>query len=116
MKVYWGSGGIAVCILDLGTSRCVVSFTPRPLHPQGKVRDTHWIGGWVGGPQSQSGHGGEEKNSQLLPGLEPPILQKLQKKSSSFSASGFQSYDDHQMNCVHMVISTRVMCSFCKRL
>jgi hypothetical protein len=38
--------------------RWVVSFTPRPLHPQGKslryplarVRapDTHWIGGWVG--------------------------------------------------------------------
>jgi hypothetical protein len=25
----------------------------------------------LGGPQSQSGHGGEEKNSQLLPRLEP---------------------------------------------
>jgi len=30
----------------------------------------HRIGGWVG-PRA----GGEEKNSQLLPGLEPPIIQ-----------------------------------------
>jgi hypothetical protein len=29
----------------------------------------------LGGPQSQSGRGGEEKNSQPLPGLEPPIIQ-----------------------------------------
>jgi hypothetical protein len=26
----------------------VVSFTPRPLYPQGKSPGTHWIGGWVG--------------------------------------------------------------------
>jgi hypothetical protein len=26
----------------------------------------------LGGPQSQSGHGGEGKNSQPLPGLKPP--------------------------------------------
>jgi hypothetical protein len=26
-------------------------------------------------PQSQSGRGGEEKNSQPLPGLEPPVIQ-----------------------------------------
>jgi hypothetical protein len=25
----------------------VVSFTPRPLYPEGKTPDTHWIGGWV---------------------------------------------------------------------
>jgi len=30
----------------------------------------------VGGPQSRSVRGGEEKNSQLLPGLEPPIKYK----------------------------------------
>jgi hypothetical protein len=37
MKTYWGSGGIAPCILDLGTGwRLAVSFTPRPLYPQGK--------------------------------------------------------------------------------
>jgi hypothetical protein len=29
----------------------------------------------LGGPQSRSGRGGEEKNFQPLPGLEPPIIQ-----------------------------------------
>jgi hypothetical protein len=29
----------------------------------------------LGGPQSWSGHGGEEKNSQSLPGLELLIIQ-----------------------------------------
>jgi hypothetical protein len=37
MKTYWGSEGIAQRILELGTRwRWVVSFTPRPLYPQGK--------------------------------------------------------------------------------
>jgi hypothetical protein len=31
----------------------------------------------LGGPLSQLGHGGEEKNSQLLPGLEPPVIQPI---------------------------------------
>jgi hypothetical protein len=31
----------------------------------------------LGGPQNQYGHGGEEKNSQPLPGLEPPIIQPI---------------------------------------
>jgi hypothetical protein len=41
-KTYWKSGGIAPHILDLGTRwRWVVSFTFRPLYPQGKnPRDT----------------------------------------------------------------------------
>jgi hypothetical protein len=25
----------------------VISFTPRPLYPQGRTPGTHWIGGWV---------------------------------------------------------------------
>jgi len=33
---------------DLETRwRKVVSFTPRPLYPQGKRPGTHWIEGWV---------------------------------------------------------------------
>jgi hypothetical protein len=37
MKAYWGSGGIALSILDLGTRwRLVVSFTSRQLYLQGK--------------------------------------------------------------------------------
>jgi hypothetical protein len=31
----------------------------------------------LGGTQSQSGRGGEEKNSQPLPGLEHPIIQPI---------------------------------------
>jgi hypothetical protein len=37
MKAYLGSGCVAPCIPDLGTRwRWVVSFTSRPLYPQGK--------------------------------------------------------------------------------
>jgi hypothetical protein len=31
----------------------------------------------LGGPQSRSERGGKEKNSQPLPGLEPPIIQPV---------------------------------------
>jgi hypothetical protein len=71
MKAYWGSGSIAPHILDLGTSRRrVVSFTPRPLYPQ---RKSPWypLDRRLGGPQSRSGRGGEEKNSQHPSGIEP---------------------------------------------
>jgi hypothetical protein len=47
--IYWGSGGIAPRILDLGNRwRWVVSFTPRPLYLQGKSPGTRWLGDWVG--------------------------------------------------------------------
>jgi hypothetical protein len=59
--MYWGSGGIAPRIRDLGTRwRWVVSFTPWPLYFRGKG---HWYP-WnrrVDGAQSRSGRGGEEK-------------------------------------------------------
>jgi hypothetical protein len=64
MKTYWGSGVIAPRSLYIGTRwRRVVSFTPRPLYPQGK---SPWypFDRRLGGPQSRSGRGGEEKNSQ----------------------------------------------------
>jgi hypothetical protein len=66
-----GSGGIAPRILDLSTRwRWVVSFTPRPLYPQGK---SPWypLDRRLGGLQSRSGRSGEEKNSQPMPGIEP---------------------------------------------
>jgi hypothetical protein len=72
MKAYWGSGSIDPHILDLGTRwGWVVSFMPWPLYHQGK---SPWypLDKRLGGPQSWSWHGGEEKNSQPLPGLEPP--------------------------------------------
>jgi hypothetical protein len=65
------SGGIAPRILNLGTRwTWVASFTPRPLYTQGK---SPWypLDRSLGGPQSRSGRGGEEKNSQPLPGIEP---------------------------------------------
>jgi hypothetical protein len=34
----------------------------------------------LGAPQRRSGHGGEEKNSQPLPGLEPPIIQSVAQR------------------------------------
>jgi hypothetical protein len=43
-----GSGGIALCMLDLGTRwRCEVSFTPWLLYLRERAPGTHWIGGWV---------------------------------------------------------------------
>jgi hypothetical protein len=54
----------------------VVSFTPRPFYPQGK---SPWctLDRRLCGPQNRSGRGGEEKNSQPLPGLEPLIIQPV---------------------------------------
>jgi hypothetical protein len=56
---------------DLGTIwRWVVSFTPRPLYPQGKRPWYPWDR-WMCEPQSRSGRGVEEKNSQPPLGFEP---------------------------------------------
>jgi hypothetical protein len=80
MKAYWVNGGIILPILDLGTRwRWVVSFTPRPPYLQGK---SPWypLDRRLGGPQSRSGCGGEEKNSQPLPRLEPPIMQPISQR------------------------------------
>jgi hypothetical protein len=74
MKAYWGSRGIAPRILGLGTRwKWVVSFIHRPLYPRG---NSPWypLGRRLGALQNRSGHGVEEKNSQPLPGLEPPIV------------------------------------------
>jgi hypothetical protein len=51
-------------------------YAPAALPPQGK---SPWypLDRRLGGPQSRSGPGGEEKNSQPLPGLEPPIIQPV---------------------------------------
>jgi hypothetical protein len=74
MKAYWKSEGIAPHILGLSTRwRGVVSFMSLPLYPEGK-NPRHSLDRKLGKPQSQSGHSSEEKNSQPLPGLEPPII------------------------------------------
>jgi hypothetical protein len=48
----------------------------RSLYTQGK-RPWYPLDSRLGGPQNRSGHGGEEKNFQLLSGLEPPIIQPI---------------------------------------
>jgi hypothetical protein len=67
-----GKGRVAlVSFFDLGTRwRWVVSFRLRPLCPQGK---SPWypLDMRLGGPQSRSGRGSEEKNPQPPPGIEP---------------------------------------------
>jgi hypothetical protein len=70
-------------ILDLGTIwRRVLNFTIRPLYPQGK---SPWyaLDRRLGGPQSWSGRGGEEKNSQSLPRLEPLIIQPVAQRCTA---------------------------------
>jgi hypothetical protein len=73
-----GSGGIAQRILDLSTSWRWI-FMHRPLYPQGKS-SCYPLDRRLGGPQSWSGRGGEERNSQPLPGLEPPIIQPVAQR------------------------------------
>jgi hypothetical protein len=73
-KRHWRSGGIAPDILDLGTRwRWVVSFTTRPLYPQGKSPRYP-----LGGLQGRCGRGGENKNSTKVQSLYvSEMLQKL---------------------------------------
>jgi hypothetical protein len=87
MKMYWGSECIAPRLLDLGTRwRWAVSFTPLPLYPQGK---SPWysLDRRLGGPQSRSGPGDEEKNSQ------PPAENRIiEPRSSAQCLSPYLSF------------------------
>jgi hypothetical protein len=67
-----GIGGMAPRILGLGTRwRWVISFTPRPLHPQGKC-PWYPLDRRLGGPQSRSGRGVKGRNSQPPAGTRTP--------------------------------------------
>jgi hypothetical protein len=80
MKAYWGSEGIAPhTFFDLGTRwRWIVSFTLRLLYPQGK-RLWYPLDRRLGGPQSRSGRGGEEKvaSPHLDSNFDHPIVQPV---------------------------------------
>jgi len=70
MKTYWGSGGIGSCILNFSTPwRWVVSLMPQLFYPWVK---SYWnpLNRKLGGPQIQSGHGGDEKALQHCPSWE----------------------------------------------
>jgi len=71
VKAYRGSE-VTAPRTYIGTRwRWVVTFTLLLHYLQGKSPWYPLERGFVG-TQSRSGHGGEEKNSHLLPGLEPP--------------------------------------------
>jgi hypothetical protein len=59
----------------------------RPLYPQGK-NPWYQLDRRPGGPRSQAGRRGEEKNSQLLPGLEPPIIQPVAQRYTTELSQG----------------------------
>jgi hypothetical protein len=79
MKEYWGVELYLHAFLTsaLGGSEWSASrpsrFTPgkSPWYPSDRR---------LGGPQNRSGGGGEEKNLQPLPGLEPPIIQPVAQR------------------------------------
>jgi hypothetical protein len=62
----------------------MVSFTPRPLYLQAK-NPWYPLDRRLGGPQCRSGQGGEEKNSQPLPGLEPSIQPVAQRYTAELT-------------------------------
>jgi hypothetical protein len=47
----------------------------------------------LGGLRSRSGNGGEEKNSQPLAGIEPPIIQPVAQSSFSLNIGAETSED-----------------------
>jgi hypothetical protein len=53
-------------------------------------------GEWSGGPQSLSGRGGEEKNSQPLPGLEPPVIQPIAQRYTTRLSRGLLGKKDKE--------------------
>jgi hypothetical protein len=73
----------------------------RPLYLQGKS-PWHPLDRRMGGPQSRSGRGGEEKNSQPLSGLEPTIIQPV-----------VQRYTTELSRLLWKVKDLRKTCRFC---
>jgi len=60
----------------------VVSFATRPLYPQAKS-PRYPLDRRLGGPQGWSGSGGEERNSQPLPGLGPLLIQPVAQRCTT---------------------------------
>jgi hypothetical protein len=51
----------------------------------------------LGGSQSRSGHGGEEKNSYPLPGLEHPIIQPVAQSYTNEISWLHHHHHHHQL-------------------
>jgi hypothetical protein len=80
----------------------MVSFTPQPLYPQGK---SPWypLDRRLDGPQSHSGRGGLEKNSQPRWESNPrtPIVQTEISRLSLFSGIGILMLEE-QTGTMHL--------------
>jgi hypothetical protein len=53
----------------------------------------------LGGLQSRSGRGGEEKNSQTVPGLKPPIIQPVAQRYTT-ELSRFHTFYYTKVHCI----------------
>jgi hypothetical protein len=85
----------------------VVSFTPRALYPQ---RKSPWypLDGRLGGSQSRSGRGGEEKNSQPTPRIEPENPDHPARSPALYRLSCHGSYSVHVHVLFILVTGTRL--------
>jgi hypothetical protein len=89
----------------------VVSFTPRPIYPQGK---SPWypLDRRVGGPQSCSAHGGEEKNSQPPPGIEPQNPDRPARSPALYRLSHHGSWDRGKAKHFMRLFDVKLYCVF----
>jgi hypothetical protein len=83
----------------------VVSFKPLLLYPQGKS-PYYPLDRRLGAPQSRSERGGEEKNSQSLPGPELQIIQPVVQRYTTelsrllLTAQWIKKKAENLMECV----------------
>jgi hypothetical protein len=73
----------------------------RPPYPQGKS-PCYPLDRRLGWPQSRSGRGGEEKNFQPLPGLEPPITQPVVQRHTTVEMD-LRQMGLEAMDLIHLV-------------
>jgi hypothetical protein len=101
MKAYWEVEISLHSFFDFGTTwRWVVSFTHRTLYLQGKS-SSYPLGRRLGGPQSHFGCGGEEKNSQPLPGLKLPIIQSVAQPYTDWAITAPAQFIDTLIISLH---------------
>jgi hypothetical protein len=85
----------------------VVSFTSRPLYPQGRS-PCYPLNMRLGGHQSRSGRGGEEKNSQPLPVLEPLIIQLVAHRYTTEISRLLVEIYEFILNSVHLTSGSKL--------
>jgi hypothetical protein len=104
-EAYRRSGGIAPRILNSALDGGEWSASlPGHFNPQGRNPYYYPLHRRLGGPQSRSGYGGEEKNSQPLPGLEPMIIQSVaQRYTTDLSRLFRKAYVYYSVHCPYTV-------------